>query len=62
MRGQPHNVQVVRVPRLFARFIALGWPCLNDAWVNFDCFLVFTGVLFNWLLEPLLGGLGACVS
>jgi len=53
-RAMEHVFLVIYCAELFARFIALGWPCLNDAWVNFDCFLVFTGVLFNWLLEPLL--------
>ncbi|CAE8714655.1 unnamed protein product [Polarella glacialis] len=42
---------------LILRFSAFGITCLNDNWVKFDIVLVASGIVANWILEPVMGHL-----
>ncbi|CAE8740241.1 unnamed protein product [Polarella glacialis] len=46
---------VAYIAELGCRVFAIGFVCFRDHWVQFDTFLIFMGVLVNWILDPILG-------
>jgi len=53
LRIVEHMFLVIYVLELGARVYAHGLTCFKDNWVKFDAFLVATGILYAWILEPL---------
>lgn len=51
-----HIFLTIYVLEFSLRFFALGRSCLKDPWVQFDLFLIATGVVSLWILPPLMGG------
>ncbi|CAE8728814.1 unnamed protein product, partial [Polarella glacialis] len=47
----------IYIMELILRFCANGVRCLHDNWVKFDLFLVVSGILANWIIEPVMGRL-----
>lgn len=50
-----HIFLVIYILELGLRFAAVGSQCLQDTSVRFDCFLVTTGVITNWIIQPFMG-------
>lgn len=48
-----HAFLCVYTIEVLLRFFVFSWQCLVDTWVKFDCFLVFIGVLSNWVLPSI---------
>eukprot|EP00440_Ansanella_granifera_P053876 gb/GFBE01058408.1/.p1 GENE.gb/GFBE01058408.1/~~gb/GFBE01058408.1/.p1 ORF type:complete len:661 (+),score=153.44 gb/GFBE01058408.1/:1-1983(+) len=44
---------VIYILEFSLRWFAHGRACLNDSWTRFDLFLIMTGVLTFWILEPI---------
>jgi len=50
-----HFFLVVYILEFASRAAVFGAGCLKDSWVKFDLFLITSGALITWVLEPLLG-------
>jgi len=51
-----HCFLVIYILELGCRFFVVGIKALNDNWVVFDCFLVVTSIITQWVVSPILGG------